>query len=161
MTNFLLIFLSIIVVVFMATVLFGAPFVPTHQKQLKKLVKCLKLSKNDVLVDLGSGDGRVLNTFAPKINRAIGYEINPFLVFLSKIRCFKNKNISIKMTDFRLEKLPQDTTIIYIFYADTFKKSVLKLIKNHKKSLIVISYGFQFEELGAGKRKHGFWIYKT
>ncbi len=155
------IIIAIIVVVFMATVFFGAPFVPTHQKQLKKLIKELDLSQDDVLVDLGSGDGRVLKLFSAKIKRAIGYEINPFLVLISKIRCLKQKNVDVKMADFRFSKLPPDTTIIYIFYADTFKKTILKMIEEYQKPLTVISYGFKFDELGAGEAKHGFWIYKT
>ncbi len=159
MEQILWVILAVIAVVFIATVLFGAPFVPTHYKQLKKLVKWLDLTNQDVLVDLGSGDGRVLRVFGPQIKQAIGYEINPFLVLWSKISCHKYHNIKIKLADFRLQKLPAETTIIYLFYANSFNRSLQKILKN-RTNLTIISYGFKLDWLENGQTKYGFWIYK-
>ena len=78
---FLFIF-GIILAVFLLTVFFGAPYVPTHKKELIKLFEKLKLSKNDILADIGSGDGVVLKTASNFGAKSIGFEINPFLVLI-------------------------------------------------------------------------------
>jgi len=44
----------------------------------------LNLKSGQTLIELGSGDGRVLKEAAAKGVRAIGYEINPVLVIYSK-----------------------------------------------------------------------------
>jgi hypothetical protein cdivTM_09943 len=87
---FLFIF-GVILAVFLLTVFFGAPYVPTHKKELIKLFEKLKLSKNDILADIGSGDGVVLKTASNFSAKSIGFEINPFLVLISRIRLRNSK----------------------------------------------------------------------
>jgi hypothetical protein len=36
------------------------PYVPTHEKVVAEMLKVAKVTKSDVLYDLGSGDGRML-----------------------------------------------------------------------------------------------------
>lgn len=151
--------LIIIVALFALTVLVGAPYVPTHQKQLDKLFTYLKLNKQDVLVDLGSGDGRVLRVASPFVKQAIGYEINPFLILYSKLLSRQNPNIQIKLSDFRQVKIAKNA-IIYIFDANTFRKQLLNLMAKSEPKM-VISYGFEIMELGEGEQKYGFWIYQN
>ncbi len=155
----IVVILAVIGGLFVLTVLFGAPFVPTHQRQLDKLAKELKLGQNDVLVDLGSGDGRVLKTFAKSAGRVIGYEINPLLVLIAKIRCRKLKNVEIRLADWRLAKLSPGTTVVYIFYADSFKKSLARVLEQHS-NITVVSYGFELDILGKGRPQNGFYIHQ-
>ena len=96
----LLTLFGIIIAVFLLTVLFGAPYVPTHKKELIKLFKAINLSKKDTLVDIGSGDGIVLKIASSFNARAIGFEINPFLVLFSKVRLRKCKNVQIYLKNF-------------------------------------------------------------
>ena len=50
----------ICVLIFLLTALFGAPYVPTQRKQIESVVSKLRpFKKNDVLVDLGSGDSSI------------------------------------------------------------------------------------------------------
>ncbi|MBG1257692.1 class I SAM-dependent methyltransferase [Nostoc commune] len=54
------------------------PYVPTPQPVVDAMLKVAKVGKNDVLYDLGSGDGRIVNTAAQKFGtRGIGIDINP------------------------------------------------------------------------------------
>ncbi len=151
--------LLIIPAVFLITIFFGAPYVPTHQRQLIKLFDYLKLTKEDVLVDLGSGDGRVLRLVAPIVKQAIGYELNPFLNLLAKIKN-SNRKVKIIWRDFRHIELPEETTIVYCFPVKSIRKSIVKILKNHPKKIIFVSYGFEFPELGTGENRFGFWIYR-
>ena len=40
------------------------PYVPTHEKVVAEMLKVAKVGKNDILYDLGSGDGRIVITAA-------------------------------------------------------------------------------------------------
>ncbi len=64
----------------------GAPYLPTFQREIDQLFAKLELPKNSVVVDLGSGDGRLLRTAAKYGYRAVGYEINPVLWAVSRWR---------------------------------------------------------------------------
>lgn len=54
------------------------PYVPTPQPVVDGMLQVAKVGKNDVLYDLGSGDGRIVNTAAQKFGtRGVGIDINP------------------------------------------------------------------------------------
>lgn len=54
------------------------PYVPTPDIVVAKMLELAKVNKNDVLYDLGSGDGRIVITAAQKHGaRGVGYDIDP------------------------------------------------------------------------------------
>ncbi|MCC5637781.1 class I SAM-dependent methyltransferase [Nostoc sp. CHAB 5844] len=54
------------------------PYVPTPQPVVDAMLKVAKVNKNDVLYDLGSGDGRIVITAAQKYGtRGVGIDISP------------------------------------------------------------------------------------
>lgn len=56
-------------------------YVPTPQVVVDKMLEMAKVGKNDVLYDLGSGDGRIVITAAEKFStKGTGIEIDPKLV---------------------------------------------------------------------------------
>jgi Methyltransferase domain len=59
-------------------------WVPTPQALVDKMLDLAKLTQNDFLIDLGSGDGRTVITAAKRGARALGIEYNPDMVELSK-----------------------------------------------------------------------------
>ena len=83
----------ICVLIFLLTALFGAPYVPTQRKQIESVFSKLRpFKRNDVLVDLGSGDGVVLDeAIRAGASKVIGYEINPILVLISCLRLRSNR----------------------------------------------------------------------
>ena len=160
---FLFIF-GIILAVFLLTVFFGAPYVPTHKKELIKLFKKLKLSKNDILADIGSGDGVVLKTASNFGAKSIGFEINPFLVLISKIRLRNFKNTQIYFQNFWHVFPIEKITIFYTFgHAERIEKmlNLAQIQANHQKTdLLFISYGFEIKNLKAFKISGAHFIYK-
>jgi len=68
---------------------FGAPFQPTSKKELQKIVKIAEAKKTDKIVDLGSGNGTIVIEFAKRGIKSHGYEINPILVWWSRLRIKK------------------------------------------------------------------------
>ena len=59
------------------------PYVATQSRKIEIIMKFAQVKKGETIVDLGSGDGRLLFACAKKGARAIGYEINPLLIFLT------------------------------------------------------------------------------
>ena len=74
--------------VFLTLALFtGAPFVPTKKKTAEKMIELAQIENNDIVYDLGSGDGRLLFLARKRThNTIVGIEINPLLVFLTWIK---------------------------------------------------------------------------
>ncbi len=59
-------------------------WVPTAQTLVNRMLDMAKLTPQDYLIDLGSGDGRTVITAAKRGARAHGIEYNPDMVELSK-----------------------------------------------------------------------------
>jgi len=54
------------------------PYVPTPQEVVERMLEMAKVSSSDYLIDLGSGDGRIVVTAARKYGtRGFGVDINP------------------------------------------------------------------------------------
>ena len=70
-----------------ATLIKQVPYVPTPQDIVEKMLDLAKVTSDDVVYDLGSGDGRIVITAAQKYGaHAVGVEINPDLYHQSSKR---------------------------------------------------------------------------
>jgi tRNA G37 N-methylase Trm5 len=62
-----------------------APYVPTPQPVVEKMLELARVTTNDVVYDLGCGDGRIVITAAKKYGaRAVGVDIDPQRIEESK-----------------------------------------------------------------------------
>ena len=59
-------------------------WVPTSPELVEKMLDLAKVTKDDVVFDLGSGDGRMVIAAAKRGARATGVEFNPEMVKLSR-----------------------------------------------------------------------------
>jgi trans-aconitate methyltransferase len=58
-----------------------APFVPTPQSVVEMMLTMAEVTKNDVVYDLGSGDGRIVITAAKKYGaKGVGFELDDDLI---------------------------------------------------------------------------------
>jgi precorrin-6B methylase 2 len=62
----------------------NVPWITTPQDLVVKMLKLANVTPKDFLIDLGSGDGRLVITAAKAGTRGLGIEYNPDLVKLSK-----------------------------------------------------------------------------
>lgn len=107
---------SIVVLAFGFVVFWGAPYVPSKKKDLARaLDELYPVGAGDVLVDIGSGDGLVLRAAARRGAKAIGYELNPLLVMISRLLSRNMPGIATYVANFWHIRLPHDTTVIYVF----------------------------------------------
>ncbi|HTK05411.1 MAG TPA: 50S ribosomal protein L11 methyltransferase [Candidatus Eisenbacteria bacterium] len=68
----------------------GPPFVATKREQAEIMAGFAALRPGETVVDLGSGDGRLLIAAARSGCAAVGYEINPFLVLWTRFKARRN-----------------------------------------------------------------------
>ena len=135
----------IIVLPFSLVLFFGAPYLPTRQRQALQAIKLLNLKKGELLVDLGCGDGAVLIQAAKLGIRGIGYEINPYIYIIAKIRTWKyRKFVTIKMKNFWDETIPPETKGVFVFLLDKYMERLnLKLTRDLKPKTRLVSYSFE------------------
>ncbi|NWJ02623.1 F173B methyltransferase, partial [Crypturellus undulatus] len=65
------------------------PFVPATSAQIENVLEMLR-GRRGPLVDIGSGDGRIVIAAAKRGFKAVGYELNPWLVWYSRYRAWRN-----------------------------------------------------------------------
>ena len=64
----------------------GAPYVATPRQTVRQMLELAEVGSQDVVYDLGSGDGRVLWLAAQEFGaRAVGVEIDPFRYAWTKL----------------------------------------------------------------------------
>jgi hypothetical protein len=131
---------------FCFVVFFGAPYVPTLKSGLADIFALYPLTNQDVVVDIGSGDGVILRALATKNIRAIGYELNPWLYATSKLISRKDPYVSVHLANFWHAELPSETTVVYAFLNGRYMKKLQTKLQTHvnrtQKPLHFISYGF-------------------
>ena len=80
-----LFFTTLILFMLLAMVI-GAPLVPSKPAVSKRMIELLNLKPGQQLYDLGSGDGRLLILAAKQGARAVGIEVNPYILVYSVVK---------------------------------------------------------------------------
>lgn len=125
----------------------GGPFVPSSKRSVTAMVKLAKLRQGQTVIDVGSGDGRVLFEAAKQGAHAVGIEINPYLVHYTRIRAFLGHyrgQITVLWKNLWSADLSQaDVVFVYLI---PWKMDVLadKLRRELKPGTLVISNSFIF-----------------
>jgi hypothetical protein len=151
---------GIIFVAFGLVVFRGAPYIPTFRRDADSAIDMAGVKKGECIVDLGSGDGRLLIAAAKKGIPSVGYEINPFLVIFTRYRTRKYKDlVTIKTADFWRVKLPQNTGAVYVFLADMYMVKLGRFLHKEAarlhKPITLISYGFDLPGHKVTARERG------
>jgi SAM-dependent methyltransferase len=85
----------------------GPPYVPTLTRSMETALDMLDLEAGQTLLDIGSGDGRVLAAAARRGWRAVGIEISPFLVVVARVRCWRyRKQVRVLWGNYFTTKWP-------------------------------------------------------
>lgn len=72
----------------LASIVKGAPFINTKKEVVDAIVALAEPSAADTVIDLGSGDGRIVFAFSSQGIEAHGLEINLFLVLWSQFKAY-------------------------------------------------------------------------
>lgn len=140
---------------------FEVPYIATKRNKIPTIIKLASPKKGETVIDLGAGDGRLLFAFAKEGARAIGYELNPFLVLKTNLLLkFKtNKKVIYKKENFwDCDLKVADIIIVY-----AMRKSMQKfedfVFKNAKKGTRVIANTNPFPNKKPIKEENGIYLY--
>lgn len=127
----------------------GAPWLPTAKGTRKRMLALLELKPGETIIELGAGDGRILIDAVKQYGvRAIGYEINPVLSLVAKIRvrlAGLEDQVEIRSADFFSAKLPDANAITLFLLQDTNQRVKREILPKLAPGTRVVSYAFTFE----------------
>lgn len=145
-----LLFMSIYGISLIYSSLMGAPYVPTKNKLALEILKEVRFKKNGLIVELGSGDGRIVRTAVKNYPvNGMAVDINGLLILWSKFLAKLDKTYS-KIIFLNKNILKVDLTKADYIYLFLFPALIKKLIPNFDRDLktgtVIISHGFPIEE---------------
>jgi hypothetical protein len=119
-------------------------WVPTPQALADKMLNLAKVTPQDYVIDLGSGDGRIVITAAKRGARAHGIEYNPDMVALSK-RLAAKEGVAEKATFAKADLFESDfsmATVITMFLLPDINLRLRPAILNLKPGTRIASNSF-------------------
>ena len=119
-------------------------WVPTPQALADKMLNLAKVTPQDYVIDLGSGDGRIVITAAKRGARAHGIEYNPDMVELSK-RLAAKEGVAEKATFAKADLFESDfsmATVITMFLLPDINLRLRPAILNLKPGTRIASNSF-------------------
>jgi len=124
-----------------------SPWWRTNKKVARSACNLSKLSKNDIVYELGSGDGEFILMAGKNFNvkKAVGIEIDYSRYFISKIRALilGCKNVKFVRKDFKKVKVSDATVVYFYLVPEVIKRILPKLKKELKPGTRIISYRYE------------------
>lgn len=161
MLDVLLIILLVVVLSFAYVVAFGAPYVPTLNKQVATAFDLLDLKPGQHLLELGCGDGKVLVAAAERGIRCTGYELNPILYLICKIRTWQyRKIVSVKLANFWRVDWPRADAIFGFILPKLMSKLDEKIVNEKRTPIKVISFAFAIPGRDVTAEREGVLLYE-
>jgi hypothetical protein len=151
----------VVFILFSFVIIFGAPFLPTLKKQVKPAIKLINLKPGQTILELGSGDGRVLIAAAEAGLNAVGYELNPLLVLYSLVKTHKYRSqIKIIWGNYWKKTWPEADGI-FVFLLDPYMNKLnTRIIQTYQNPIKLVSFAFKLPNRVEDKEKHGLYLYK-
>jgi len=128
----------------------GAPYVATPRQTARQMLKLAQVGPEDVVYDLGSGDGRLLWLAAQEFGaRAVGIEIDPFRYTWTKTMIrFKGLRgqVEVIRADFFKVDLSAASVVTAYLLRDTNRKLMEKMRRELPAGTRVVSRKYIFPE---------------
>jgi hypothetical protein len=127
----------------------GAPWLPTPKKRVRSMLEFAKVTSDDILYDLGSGDGRIIVMATKEYgDKSIGIEVDPLRLLWSRLS-IRRHNLSQKVEVIRANFFKvsvEDATIVTLYQGYKINKKIRdKLASELKPGARVVSYRFILE----------------
>lgn len=152
----------LLVIAYAAVMPFGALYLPTIKKQRQKALDLLDLKPGETFVDLGSGDGNMLMLAADRGLKAVGYELNPFLVVAAWIRTRRyGRRVKVRQGNFWHADISQaDGVFVFLIthhmkHLDRFMEQQTKI-----KPIKLVSNSFEIPGKKPLKRSGSMLLYE-
>ena len=127
--------LLLILLCFAFVLLFGAPYVPTLNPQVRAALELANLKPGETLLELGCGDGKVLIAAAHVGVHAVGYELNPILALIAWVRTRRfRREVRVVWGNFWRKEWPAADGI-FTFLLPKYMAKLDKKIKEYQRNL--------------------------
>lgn len=155
LSMWLIVVLIIIVIVLVISITWtrsrGAPWAPTPMSMVHKMLTMAEVGPDDLVYDLGCGDGRMIITAARRYgSRAVGIELDPlrylWCQMLITILGLRDR-ITIIYGDFFTQNLSEANVVTCYLLQKTNNKLERKLMQELQSGTRVVSNYFTFSNL--------------
>lgn len=143
-----------------------APWWRTNRKIARAMCRLAKVGKDDVVYDLGCGDGMALNVAAAEFGASgVGIEIDPLRYLFSKIR-FElnglNKKVKIIKNNFNKVNI-SDASVVFVYLVPkALTRLKPKLLKELKPGTLLVSFRYRVNlPLVAYDRVNDVYLYEV
>lgn len=147
-----------VLLLFALTVFFGAPYLPTLRPQVQTAFELLDLNPGQTVLELGSGDGKVLLAAAKAGYNAIGIELNPVLVLISLWRTRRYRpQVRVAWGNYWRMSWPS-ADAVFVFLYDRFMPQLDKKMVRYKRPLASVT--FRIPDRQHVQEKNGVFLYR-
>ncbi len=122
-------------------------YVPTPHKVVREMLRLARVTKTDVVYDLGCGDGRIVIAAAAAGARAYGFELDPYMVEEAVLNVAKEKVghlVTIEERDiFGLDL--SSASVVTLYLLPEINVKLLPQLKRLKPGARIVSHDFGIE----------------
>lgn len=144
----------------------GALFTSTALVRIRAFLDAVPMNDNELLVDVGCGDGRVLRAAQRRYGvNALGYEVNPLAYCAARILNFGVKRVRVRLRNFWPVNLRDADVVFCYLFPDVMRRLATKLEAELRPGSRVVSCNFSvpgwnpLEVVRPGSACHGDPIY--
>jgi 16S rRNA A1518/A1519 N6-dimethyltransferase RsmA/KsgA/DIM1 with predicted DNA glycosylase/AP lyase activity len=150
-----------LVLIFGYVLLFGAPYLPTLKPQTQAALDLIDLKPGQTLLELGSGDGRVMMAAAERGLNVVGFEMNPLLALVSWLRTRRyGRQVKVVWGNFWTKKLPPADGV-FVFLLDRYMSKLdSKITAEATKPVKLVSFAFKVPGRLITKQSNGVFLYR-
>ena len=133
----------------------GGPYVPTPQAVVDAMLEVAKVGPDDFVVDLGSGDGRIVLTAAQRFRaRGFGVDIDQELVDQSNAEAQRRglaERVSFRQQDVMQARIDEATVVTLYLLPGLMQMLQSKFVKELKPGTRIVSHDFPFGDWKADR----------
>lgn len=149
-----ILFVEVILIIFMIWIVWsasvGAPWLPTPKSKVRKMLEFAKVQSEDVVYDLGSGDGRILIMAAKEFGAmSVGIEADPIRQRWSKLMIRRHRlteKIKVLRGNFFNFDIGDASVVTLYLGVGANDKLREKLTKELKPGTRIVSHHFLLKE---------------
>lgn len=126
-------------------------WVPTDESLIEAMLDVAGVTPRDYVIDLGSGDGRIVIAAAKRGARAVGFEFNPDMVDLSR-RNAEEEGVSDKASFVNADLFTSDfrqATVITMYLLPQLNLKLRPIILDLKPGTRIVSHAFDMGDWSA------------
>jgi hypothetical protein len=146
--------------IFVFVIFYGAPYLPSRRSQVIEALDMLDMQTGQTLIELGSGDGRVLLEAAKRGICCIGYELNPILMWYSRLATYRYRHlVTVRCKNFWIAPLPECDAVYTFLMKPYMKRFETKLQNEISKPIKALSVSFSIDGKKASQTNNGLFLY--